>query len=428
MKLNGVVIYNLEGLKENFNLQEIFKNIEIGTFREFQLELEKDGIAAAKEILQALDFYEGKQPFLAAFFYENRLNLTELERVLEPVAIHSFGMDKKNFFSCNAQMIQRLAAFLGDAGTKAQAVELYLFLLIYVQAHPREEIPMEAETWIKDRLNFLKATGNAHIPEKDSYLSAEHIKTDGWMASLPKICIQGCKVLLLEQGRIWVLDDRGRREFSLEEEIAGYAYSDSLGLIAFNKEGRLCPSTRGDIRSRVPLDERIDMAAAFGDHYLLLTDAGHVISDVDLGKEWEELCWVGAGLNSITGIRRKGRGVMQMGSDSRLTDFSDVKAIYTRSIGRSYRYALLRMNNTLITDDGEVIEHVSAANLWENGYIYAVCRKIYMREFHSQAVYELDNSHIPDDYRITEVYAGNSIAVCGGFLSDGEYSVCRWNI
>lgn len=383
MKLGGVKIINLDSLKGKFDLEEIWENIENGVLLDCQRDLAEQGADLAEpivEVLETLDRGRELEKLLALFYQNEKWNLEGLEQALKPFSGKSRDHRGNHFYSRNRGMIQSLIEQKQIVWDKKKAGYLFLFLLLMLQVHPRAEIVGAEAAFLQKKLEGLQSDGREAQQRWTGFRMYPY--TSG--------------VLYQKDGRI--RNEQGKFFSSEQEEIDFFTYTKKLGIIAFTKQGELAACTEANMKYEIgnrlkELEERrIVMSAAYGSVYLLLTKSGQVISNVkeDISS-WKNICWVGAGLNSLTAIREKNGNLLEVGSDSKITEFSDVKAAYTWS-ERKYRYGILKKNGMFIMDDGIQIEQVCAANIEREGYVYVVGSEICFRRFGENEVlkYRID--------------------------------------
>lgn len=374
MKLGGVKIINLDSLRGKFNLEEVWENIENGVLLDCQRDLARQGADLADSIvkvLEVLDQDEGWEEILSSFYQEDEWNLEGLAQVLKPLSTKSRDHRGNDFYSRNSGVIQTIVEQGQIIWDRKKVGLFFLFLLLMLQVRPRAEILSEDVGNLQKKLRGL-----------EGYQKETEQRGMGF-----RMYPYASGVLYLKDGKI--VNEQGK-QFSPEQEVIDFfTYTEKLGILAFTKQGILSESTEANIRyeikcrlERLPEEERkIGMAAAYGSIYLLLTKSGQVISNVrDNLDGWKKICWIGVGLNSLTAIREKNKNLLEVGSDSKITEFSDVKAAYTWSEGKC-RYGVLKENGVFITEDGLQVEGVCAANIEREGYVYAIGRTLYFRKF-----------------------------------------------
>ena len=237
-----------------------------------------------------------------------------------------------------------------------------------IRDRPRAEIISEDAVWIQHKLEELS--------DSEKKIEVKRISS--------RMYPYAFGVLYLKDGMI--VNEQGKQFSPKQEQIDFFTYTEKLGILAFTKQGEISDCTEATIRYEIEdrlrgEEAKFVMAAAYGSIYLLLQADGQVISNVQDNMEgWKNICWIGAGLNSITAIRKKNKNLLELGSDSKITEFSDVKAAYTWSEG-IYRYGILKENGILIMDDQQQIEGVCAANIEREGYLYVVGTDLFFRRF-----------------------------------------------
>ncbi|MCX4269432.1 MAG: hypothetical protein OSJ62_12355 [Lachnospiraceae bacterium] len=368
MKLGGVKIINLDSLKGKFDLEEVWENIENGVLLDCQRELAKQGADLAEIIAEVLETLEKEEEPSFLFYRDGRWNLEELEHALKPFSTKSKDHKGNSFYSRNKAVIWRLLEQKQIHWSQRKAALFFLFLLLMLQVHPRAEIQSKEVEFLE---KTLKSVDNGK--EKRKYTGF-------------RLYPYSSGVLYQKDGKIQ--NEQGKCFSSEQEEIDFFTYTEKLGILAFTKQGEISECTDATLKHEIAgklkgvvKESGIAMAAAYGSVYLLLTKGGEVISNVkDSISGWNDICWVGAGLNSLTAVREKNRNLLELGSDSKITEFSNVKAAYTWS-GGTYRYGVLKENGIFIMDDGVRAEQVLAANIEREGYVYAVKDTIYFRRF-----------------------------------------------
>ncbi|MCI9123331.1 MAG: hypothetical protein HFH35_04505 [Eubacterium sp.] len=376
MKIQGVHIATLGMLRKHFCLQEVWETIDNGMLLDCQKRLARQNAYAARETAQLLEAYVGKDGLaevVCAFYRDGVWDLAGLEHALGPLLRKSRDHNGNQFFSRNRKGIQQVVYSERIVWETGKAALFYLFLLLMLQADPQGEIA-------KEDFRFL-CTSLETVPSESG--------TAGGKNRIPRLCSNGSGVFYLKEGMIY--DTDGNAVSPENEKIGCFAYTQDLGLLAFTEQGRVSACTELDVKYEIAgaLDQRqngrVVMAAAYGELYVLLLDDGTIVSNVeDPVTEWNDLYWVGAGLNSITAIRGRNRCVMELGSDSRLSAYSDVGAVYTRSVEGCCRYMVLKENGVLVMDDGETETEVGAAAIDRDGYVYAVGEEIIFRKFDSK--------------------------------------------
>ena len=376
MKIGGVKIISLESFKGKFDLKEVWGNIENGVLLDCQRDLAAQGADLAEQIavlLEELDQEEELENRISSFYSCNGWDLDGLRQVLKPWSAKSKDHKGNDFYSRNMEIIQDLTERKQIVWDCKKAAFFFLFLLLMLQVRPRAEIEREDALWIQQELE--------HMSESKKGAEQKGISS--------RIYPYASGVLYLKEGAI--VNEQGKQFSPKEEQIDFFAYTEKLGILAFTKQGEISACTEATIRCEIE-DKlkgekvRIVMVAAYGSIYLLLLEDGQVISNVQDNLEgWKKICWVGAGLNSITAIRSKNRNLLELGSSSKITEFSDVKAAYTWSEGIC-RYGILKENGTWIMDDKRQVEGVCAANIEREGYLYAIGTDLFFCRFDTEEV------------------------------------------
>lgn len=388
MKLGGVKIINLDSLKGKFDLEEVWGNIENGVLLDCQRDLARQGADLAGQIvtvLESLEREKGLDEVVSDFYRGGKWDLEGLEKGIKPFSTKSRDHSGNDFYSRNREKIQKLVEQGKVDWDGKTAAMFFLFLLMMLQVKPRAEIAAADFVWIHKKLKTLGG----------GFKEARRVGT-GF-----RIYPYGSGVLYLKEGRI--VNQQGRVFSPKEEQIDFFTYTERLGIIAFTKQGEISGCTETDVRYGIERRRaelaggKIVMAAAYGGVYLLLTADGEVVSNVlDRLEGWKKIRWVGAGLNSITAVREKNGSLLELGSDSKITEFSDVAAAYTWSEGKC-RYGILKENQVFIMEDGSTVEGVCAASLDRDGYVYAVGGDVFFRPFEG------------DERKIYQVQAGGRI-------------------
>lgn len=393
MKIGGVKIINLDSLRGKFDLEEVWRNLENGVLLDCQRDFAAQRADLAQqivEVLEGLEKEEEMEKLVSAFYQDRKWDLDGLERVLKPLSTKSRDHSGNDFYSRNIGVIRNLAEHGKIVWDKKKAALFYLFLILMLQVRPRQEILSEEAFFIQKELGALAKT------EKET-------KQKG---SCARMYPYSSGVFYLSEGKI--VNEQGKLFSPEQERIDFFTYTDRLGIIAFTKQGEISDCTeanvRYEIRSRLERlkkeDRRVIMAAACGNIYLLLTANGQVIGNIrDSIEGWKKIRWIGVGLNSITAIREKNGNLLELGSDSKITEFSGVKAAYTWSDGKC-RYGILKENGIFIMDDGGQVDGVCAANIDREGYLYTNGTELFFRRFE---IWEERKCRIGMEGRIAEV-------------------------
>ena len=409
MKLKGIHITSLGMFRKYFKLEKIWENIDNGRLLDFEREQSRQKVYAAEQITELLEAYENQNelPEMISKFYScDEWKAEKLEEALEALLPKSKDHDGNHFYSRNVRGIQKIISSEDLFWNEERASMFYLFLLLEIQANPKEEISEKEFLFVKEYLKAMlpraeKAEKNSQIPRLYPYSSG---------------------VLYLRGGMI--VNDKNNLLSPENEKISCYAYSDDLGLLAFTKQGTISACTEPDIKYEIEqrLKEReekhVRMAAAYGSIYILLMEDGTILGNIEdsIGK-WENIEWIGAGLNSITAIYGNNRCLQELGSDSKLRELSGVKAVYTRSDDTGSRYIVLKDDDSLIMDDNVQEAYADAANIDRNGYLYAEENKLYFRKFGDKrkVVYKLETG-----YRSVELCKDHSNIYCRAVFSEEE--------
>lgn len=380
MKLEGIRISNVGSFRKHFNLSEVWKCVDNGVLAEFEMGITGDGQALAKEIADLLGAFQKTEQLSEKIcnFYKNyEWNTEELRQSLKPYSQKSLDQKRTDFYTRNREIIEYFTGLDAIKWNNKKAGYFYFFLLIMLQVRPREVIEEDAINFIKEKLY--------QIPDEKKQESDE---TD------TRIYPYEAGVLYLRDGRIFNGQKHGISP--AEEWIESYAYTDEIGLIAFTREGEISACTEGNTRYEIEkkikreckAEEKIIQVSAYGSIYILLTNLGNVLTNVeDDIKEWKDVRRVNAGLNSLTAIRGNARSILQLGMNQRLTEYSDVQAVYTKS-GEGMNYAVLKTNGILITDDGYKEEKVTAIGLSGKGYFYSVGRELFRRDYGTEVKFK----------------------------------------
>lgn len=425
MKLNDVIVLNIDGLRENFNISELWDNIEMETFQVFESGLAKKNAPQAKEIVQLLVDRNNGSAEMEALTQNGTLNADALFKRFLPFHNDSLLSDQSDFLSRNQAILAELSLPLRDTCTNRQAANLYLFLLIHLQVFPKKVIPQASVNFYKKTIS-PSATGNGNeIASCPNGTEAElpHSITKEAFPYLPRLCIRNSKAMYLENDRLLTHPDK-QPAIASQEKILSFAYTASLGLIAVTCDGRLSAGSLSDIRNRVSNQDKILMVSAYGECYMLLTASGGIITNIAMRnqKEWTDLCWVSVGLNSAVGIKRKWRSVVQIGSDPVLTDYSEVKTLYTYSLDGTRRFALLRTDGTLLTDTGLTVRDVLAANLSESSYEYALSDRVCVQKYNHPA-HSTQTTKLPAGFTVSELQSNRTQLICGCFTAHKQSKI-----
>lgn len=370
MKLGGINITNLGAYRTHFNLEEVWDSFENGGLLKFQKALGRDE-DMVEEIVAILEAYEkkvGLSKVISDFFGNSGWKLQELERKFQSLNSKP-SRDKDKFYSMNADGIKD-AIYKGSIlWTEETVVIFYLFLLLMLQAKPKEKISQEDFSFIKDYLSS----------EAVRRMAADKEERDS------RLYPYKSGILYLKDGKI--KDEKNQLLSPENETIACYAYTEELGIIAFTGQGEISSCTDPYVRNEIKQmggDKRAVMAAAYGRIYALLMEDGTILSNAeDLDEKWEDIRWIGAGLNNITAIKGKNRYLLEIGLDIE-KEFLEVKEVHAQSImNEDSRYAVLEKDGTLAMDDGYMVKSVDAASIDLEGYVYATQSDIIIRKFGS---------------------------------------------
>lgn len=389
MKIGGVKIINLDSLKGKFDLTEVWENIENGVLLDCQQDFVRQKADLAEpivKVLEVLDKDRELEELVFSFYQNGNWNLEGLEEVLKPFSGKSKDHKGNHFYSRNKTIIQNFIRQKQIVWDEKKAGFFYLFLLLMLQVRPRAEILNQDILFLERKLEEEKSNRKEERKGFQMYPYASG-------------------VLYLKDGKI--VNEKGKQFSPEQEQISFFAYTEKLGIIAFTKQGEISDCTEANLKYEIgnklkeQEEKRIVMAAAYGSIYLLLIKNGQVISNVkDKIDSWKEIQWVGVGLNSLTAIREKNKNLLELGSDNKITEFSNVKAAYTWSEGIC-RYGILKENGTFIMDDGIQIEGVCAANIEREGYLYATKETLYFRKFGEKKKVKYQTN---EGGRITEVW------------------------
>lgn len=422
MKLKGIHITNLASYRSYFTLEEVWETIDNGVLLRFEKDLVRQeqlqpDKSVAQVIVSLLEAYETKSGLpepISDLFLNGEWDFEAMERRLEPLSSKSRDHSGNCFYSRNAQGIRKLISRSGIAWTERKAALFSLFLLCVLQVRPQEEIPEEDYTFIGDKLGSMPGHGE-HAAGKEA-----------------DMCIfpYGSGFLFLEQGKIF--DEKERMISPAGERIICFAYSQDLGILAFTQQGTASacmePTVRDEIeekkRESGTEKEKVIMAAACANIYLLLLENGNILTNVlDSFRGWQDIRWIGAGLNSITAVTGNRRSLLELGSDTRLLECSDVRAAYTWSGDGEQRYAVLKENGVLIMDDGEMAEKVVTAYIDKRGYLYATGAGIFIRRFGERKKLGCE---IPSDCRIAALCRNDDVIYGRGVSGTGENFHVIW--
>lgn len=410
MEIRGIIITSTETLRDSFFFPDLWDTLRSGTLYTFEqaLSARHDPQGIAQEIAAMLGEHQLESG--AALLRDGGLDPEALERrIVSPGGAREDRVILgQNFFRRNADAISTLVQPLREGCNPRQAWELTLFLLLNLQARPRETL--EGCEFLSRRLAELRTapppvSGVAALPG-------------------PRLCLCGEKLLLLREGQIW---QRQGGEFSpllsSDTPVAGFAYTDQLGLIAFDADGRLCGRVH-PLLQRLTEGRAVRQVTACLDQFALLAADGTLIVDprcrLPAQDKWTQLHWLHQGLNSLTGIQGPMRRVIQWGSSQALEEYTNVRSIDTSSRRNAVRYALLCEDGGLFMDDGGTEADVLAACLYSGGYLYVKGRTVYRRSFGSETPAALHT--LPEDFLAEELHAGSGIAACGG-TCDGIFQV-----
>ena len=360
MKLDGVVILNLEGLKQHFDLSQLWVCMDNGTLQSFEHSLPAGQflVQAVRETLA--EMYGGRTP---DFVRAGCLNLQRLRARLEGTdssfrAYTRQVQTGQDFFDRSWDQVVELAAPLCAGCTDGQAWRFYLSILLQVQARPK--LPLRPQD-----LEFLAR--QLHTQPAASGQGAD---------SPPSVRLVLCEDTLFcatEQGIFCLQGDETAWRQVREGPVAGYAYTRPLGLLAISAQGELDhPAPPALLRQAE--GKTLTAVTAFGEQYVLLTEQGQLLSNLRLpdSLDWPGLRRIHLGLNSLTGIAGPLRGVVQYGADPKLTNFTGVRTVDTRTDGARH-FAVLREGGELHLDSrpDAPVPGVQAACLGPDGAYFA---------------------------------------------------------
>lgn len=399
MKLGGVKIINLDSLKGKFDLEEVWENLENGVLLDCQRDLAAQGAELAERIvtvLEELDKEEGLEEMVSEFYQDQKWDFDGLKQTLKPLSMKSRDHSGNDFYSRNIGMIRSLVEHGQIVWDRRKAALFFLFLILMLQVRPRMEISSEEALFIQKKLEVLTSEAKETRQKKSSF----------------RMYPYRSGVFYLSDGKI--RNEQGKLFSPEQEQIDFFTYTERLGIIAFTKQGEISACTEASVKYEIKSklerlkkeEQRIVMAAACKSVYLLLTVNGQVVSNVqDNIEEWKKIRWIGAGLNSMTAIREKSGNLLELGSDSKITEFSGVKAAYTWSEGKC-RYGILKENGSWIMDDGLQVEGVCAANLDREGYVYVIGTELFFRQYDQVKVVRYS---VKENGGITEVCKYRSV-------------------
>lgn len=415
MKLNGVNMLNIDMVAEiwrepDFDIQEMWNNIELGTFLQFE-EMVKRECRRFKEsgeetltfritveiiaCLQMLPLGNGAEA--PAFWRDGKLDRKVLLDVVESLSGDSFFKDKMYFIQRNEHTLDELIGALSSECSIRQAYTLYLFLLLQLQCLPKEKIREQDGVFILKLLTeaSLENTTFEARPGRMCLCDGMVLRSSGRMISCNK----------LGRGGGWT------SFYQAEEEIAGFAYTEELGLLAVTVSGTLCDCTATGIRNAAK-GKHIVMVSAYGRQYILLAADGSVISSLPIGNSavWQGVSWVHMGLNSASGISGLQNSAIQYGTEMN-TDYTDVKTVVTRSNDGKKRYAVLTNDGALEFDHGDGIQGVTEVCIGSRGYVYVKDGGVYLREFENGE--DRCVGQLPAELEIAELHTQGDLVLCG---------------
>lgn len=408
MQINGIYIANVESLRDNFSVPQLWKDLENGTLSAFQREV------------SAKDDPTGIAGEIAAILAEQHLEtgIALLKNgALDPEALRARvetgtsvkkdrGKSGEKFYEEKAGAIRELTWPLRENCNPRQAWELVLFLLLNLQAGPKNGDLAGCE-FFAQRLAELNAGG-------EPFVACE--PPDGLPG--PRICLCGENPILLWGGRLlrWQDGESTLKPFpGMDEPVAGFTYTDQLGLIAFGPDGALHGQVH-PLPRKLAQGRKLRQVTAYLNQFAMLDSEGALIAASGAGLEdlgqWTKLREIHQGLNSLTGIQSDMGRVVQWGSSRALEDYTDVRSVDTSSRrGEPARYALLCEDGTLHMDDGHTERDVLASCLYSGGYLYVKERTIYRRAFERAEAETLPYKLTLD---VEELHAGGGRIVYGG--------------
>lgn len=409
MKLRGINITSLGTLRNHFDLEEIWGNIENGMLLNCERVLMEQNAYVAKNIAEVLEVYEQREglgEIVSGFYCQGKWNFEELVKRMEPLLLKSKDHKGNNFCSRNEKDIRNMICTDKVIWKEETVVLFYLFLLLMLQGKPQEKISEKEFLFIEEYL------GSEGIKWEEKSKQDEGFRLYPYEAG----------ILYLKEGRI--VNGNGECFSSKDEKIACYAYTDELGLLAFTEQGTIAACTEPDIRYEIDCglmagaSGKVIMVAAYGGIYILLMEDRTVLSNVkDVTQEWKDIRWVGAGLNTLTAIRGKNRYLLSVGSDHKLDEYSNVRSVCTWSTDEDNRYIILKEDGSAVMDDGRNMEHADAVNIDCEGYVYAVGAEVFLRQYDSEVK---SKYKLPEGCRVAEICKYHSIIYCRVILDGKE--------
>lgn len=336
MELNGFYIGSKKMLEKNFlPFQRVWENLESGLYQECILAF-PDRDVLTEEILD-----------MAGWLLNGRAQRTIEMRQQEKY---------RHFAESNGERMERLEHSVKN---EKQRGLLYLCVLMHVHADCRY-MAEETEEFI---VRLLK--------EKEVLVG------EADMAGEPGVYRQQCGIV---EGKLYHLDGEGRIVSLCDGEalpmarelcnICSFAYTDKLGLIAVDKDGKV-QVKGGQAFIEIPSGKKMASVSAYLSNYMLLSEEGDVYTNIDMDlSEWTDLRYIYVGLNSAAGIKRWSGNVVAAGI-GKTGEFADAARICTYR-SRIGRYIVLFINGEARDDEGEVYGDVTAVTVAEDGYYYAL--------------------------------------------------------
>ena len=359
MWLKQTYILSVEMMAQNFCMNELWNNAQNGTLYTFEKEAEDTDQYLRIEILNTLEnMWDGKKPE----FMGKGLDLNKMQGYLEKFSSGSRSVqDRKDFFSRNWDQIENIAFPLQENCTFEQAWQLYLLLLLQLQARPKYVLQE------KDLL-FLRDCFGKKEKKQVSVLDQTEENGKVCMVHGTLLYAQGECIFALKCGK-WELLYQG------EKEIQDFTFCESYGLIICLDDGSLPVQIHPEIK-KLAQGYKMKKVSSFGSQFALLTQDGKVLTNLRISEEekiwysqWKHVTWMRVGLNSLSGFCGNLKSGIQIGSDKRIEDFTDIKMTDTRT-DEACHFMILRENGMLYSEQGRIAEEVCVGCLTKDGCWY----------------------------------------------------------
>lgn len=359
MWLKQTYILSVEMMAQNFCMLELWENAQNGTLYTFEKEAEDTDQHLRIEILKTLEnMWDGKKPE----FVETGLNLKKMQEHLKEFSSGSRSIqDKKDFFSRNWSEIEDITFSLQKNCTFGQAWQLYLLLLLQLQARPKQVLQEKDRFFLRDCFERKETMQEVVLDQTEE---------------ARKICMIRSTLVYAQESCVFALKG-GKWEllYQGEKRIQNLAFCESYGLMICLEDGSMPIQTHPEIKKMVQ-GHKIKMVSSFGSQFALLTQEGDLLTNLRISEEekkiyhqWKPITWMQVGLNSLSGVCGKLKSGIQIGSDKKIEDFTDIKRTDTRT-DEMRHFMILRENGMLYSEQGRIAEEVCAGCLTKDGCGY----------------------------------------------------------